>query len=525
MMSSFKVLIANRGEIALRIVRGCRDLGIPCVAVYSEADRDALHVHYADEAYELGPAPAAESYLNAAKIIAVAKKSGATAIHPGYGFLSENAGFAQACADAGLIFIGPSPETISLLGDKVQAKAVMRAAGVPVVPGVDDIASVGDALRIAAEVGYPVLIKAAGGGGGRGMRVVHLPDEMASSITLASTEAGQAFGNSTVYLEKYLSPVRHIEVQVMADSDGRVNILGERECSLQRRHQKLIEESPSPAVSPELRHKLEEAARAGAAAANYRGAGTVEFLLDEQGNFYFLEVNTRLQVEHPVTEWITSTDLVRDQLLVAMGQPLSYDPEHRPAINGWSMECRITAEDPYNDFLPTAGRVRILHQPAGPGVRVDSSLYVGQEITSYYDSLLAKVITWGPDRLTAINRMQRALQEYTIIGVKTSIPFHLFALADEDFRAGRMSTDFIEHKSAELRAQAEQQTLVAALSAALLAHTQPDKPVQGKPAPASRPINPWVAEAPRQGSPLSPWVNATRPMKEAGPSWQRPQER
>lgn len=510
-MPNFKVLIANRGEIALRIVRACHDLGLRSVAVYSDADREALHVRYADEAYHLGPAPAAESYLNIARIISTAKEAGATAVHPGYGFLSENAPFAQACEDAGLCFIGPTPETIRLLGDKVQARRAMQAAGIPVVPGSPTTLSPLEAIAMANQVGYPVLIKAAGGGGGRGIRVVEIPDELESALSLAAGEALQAFGNGAVYLEKLLSPVRHVELQIVADGQGTIAILGERECSVQRRHQKLIEEAPSTAVDPALRQRLEEATRAAARASNYRGVGTVEFLLNEEGQFYFLEVNTRLQVEHPVTELVTGTDLVRDQLLIAMGHPLPYENGRRPSLQGWAIECRITAEDPYSDFLPTVGRLRALHEPSGPGVRVDSSLYLGQEITTYYDSLLAKVITWGPDRETAIERMRRALQEYTIVGVKTTIPFHLFALADPDFRAGRLSTDFLGQKALQLQEAGRHQKVLAALGAAVLAHqvqrgTSPRKP-------------------PLQGSPINPWVSATRPSKDAGPSWRRPPQR
>ncbi len=521
-MPDFKVLIANRGEIALRIVRACKDLGIPCVAVYSTADRNALHVRYADEAYELGPAPAAESYLNVPKLLEIARMSGATALHPGYGFLSENASFAQACEDAGLIFIGPKPETIHLLGDKVEARIAMQQAGVPVAPGSETLPSIAEASAMADNIGYPVLIKAAGGGGGRGMRVVQEPFELEDALAMAASEAQQAFGNGAIYLEKYLSPVRHIEMQIMADGNGTIAVLGERECSIQRRHQKLIEEAPSTVVDPALRERLTEAARSTALATNYRGAGTVEFLLDQEGNFYFLEVNTRLQVEHPVTELVTGTDLVRDQLKVAMGEPLSYENGHNLPFHGWAIECRITAEDPYNDFLPTAGVIRALHEPSGPGIRVDSSLYLGQEITTYYDSLLAKLIAWGPDRETAIIRMERALREYTIVGVKTSIPFHLFALGSEDFRAGRLNTDFIAEKADELETSGEALALLATLAAGVMAQEE-ELINPSKPATQGSPISSWIAAS--HGLPISPWVSATRPIKDAGPSWQRPSTR
>jgi acetyl-CoA carboxylase biotin carboxylase subunit len=438
-----KVLIANRGEIAVRVIRACRDLGLKSVAVYSDVDRNALHVRMADEAIHLGAAPAAESYLNKEKIIDAARQTEAGAIHPGYGFLSENADFADACAHAGLIFVGPPGRVMRELGEKTAAKRVAMQAHVPIVPGYNaGIETPAQAATIAGEIGYPLLLKAAAGGGGKGIRFVHRPEDLESSLRLAQSEALGAFGDSTVYMEKAVAPARHIEVQILADTHGNVVHLGERECSIQRRHQKLIEESPSVALDDELRARFTSAAVALGRAAGYVNAGTVEFLLGPDRNFYFLEVNTRLQVEHPVTEWRTGLDLVREQLRVATGLPLGFTQE-QVSFRGHAIEARITAEDPFNRFLPASGIVAALNDPAGPGVRLDSGIYQGMPIPLYYDSLLAKLICWGQDREEALARLRRALDEYTIAGVRTSIPFHQWLVSHPAFVAGDFSTDFI----------------------------------------------------------------------------------
>ena len=438
-----KVLIANRGEIAVRIIRACRDLGLGTVAVYSDADRTATHVRLADEAVHLGASAPSESYLNITKILDAARQTGAGAIHPGYGFLSENADFADACAAAGLIFVGPPGDVMRRLGEKTAAKRIALEAGVPIVPGYNArLESAEAATRIAEEIGYPVLLKAAAGGGGKGIRFVHRPDELAASLRLAMSEARTAFGDDTVYMEKAVHPARHIEVQIFGDTQGNAVHLGERECSIQRRHQKLIEESPSVALDDELRGRFTSAAVALAKAAGYVNAGTVEFLLGPDRNFYFLEVNTRLQVEHPVTELRTGLDLVREQLRVASGLPLSFTQE-QVHFSGHAIESRITAEDPANRFLPASGTIVALRDPAGPGVRVDSGLYEGMQVSLYYDSMLAKLICWGADRAEAITRLRRALSEYTIDGVRTTVPFAQWLLAHPRFQAGDFSTDFI----------------------------------------------------------------------------------
>lgn len=489
-----KILIANRGEIALRVIRACRDLGIPSVAVYSEPDRAALHVRHADEAYLLGPGPSNASYLRSDKIIETATRCGADAIHPGYGFLSENAAFAEACAAAGITFIGPPPHAMRLLGDKAEARRTMQQAGIPLPPGTDLITSAEDARRAADDIGYPVLIKAAGGGGGRGIREVRAAEEVENAFHVASQEALQAFGNPGVYVEKYLLPTRHIEVQFIADTHGNVVALGERECSIQRRHQKIIEEAPSTAIDADLRKRIMDAAVTAARVANYHSVGTVEFLLDRDRNFYFLEVNTRLQVEHPITEMVTGVDLVRDQILVAQGAPLPYSQDEIK-FNGWAIECRITAEDPYSNFLPSTGRVRLAHEPSGPGIRVDSSLFDELEVTHFYDSLLAKLCVWGNDRNEAIQRMCRALDELMIAGVKTSQPLQRRIMDDSDFRAGNLSTSYLETFAFDADEHAAERRRIAVLSAVLLTHLKGRRPTAPLAQGAGNGRSPWTLSA------------------------------
>lgn len=441
-----KILIANRGEIALRIIRACRELEIETVAVFSEADRDALHVREADQAVCIGPAPSVRSYLNIPNIISAAELTGVDAIHPGYGFLAENARFAEICESCGITFIGPSTTAIEIMGDKAKARKTMIEAGVPVVPGSKELnTDVGTASKIAADIGYPVMIKASAGGGGKGMRIAQNSKELAKSIQAAQAEAQAAFGNSEIYLEKYVEEPRHIEFQIMADKHGHVIHLGERDCSLQRRNQKLLEEAPSSALTPELRAQMGEAAVKAAQAANYYSAGTIEFLLDKHGNYYFIEMNTRIQVEHPVTELVTGLDLVKEQIRIAAGEHLSIAQED-VQIRGWAIECRINAENPDKNFIPMPGTVEIYHPPGGPGVRVDSAVYQGYTITPYYDSMIGKVITWGADREEAIMRMKRALQEFVVEGVPTTIPFHLKVLDNAFFRRGEVYTNFIQRR-------------------------------------------------------------------------------
>jgi len=465
------VLIANRGEIALRVVRACRELGVASVAVYSEADARAPHVREADEAVLLGPAPSSESYLRGDAIIAAAQRVGAEAIHPGYGFLSEREWFARAVRDAGLIFVGPPAEAIAAMGSKTAARQLAIAAGTPVVPGTTSaLRDAAEAEQVAEQFGYPVLLKAAAGGGGKGMRVVHRRDELSGALAAAQREARNAFGDDAVYVEKYIVGPRHVEIQVLGDHHGTMLHLGERECSVQRRHQKMIEEAPSVAVTPELRARMGAAAVAAARAAGYTNAGTCEFLLDADGAFYFLEMNTRIQVEHPVTELVTGIDLVSWQLRIAAGEKLPFIQESITP-NGWAIECRITSEDPANGFLPSTGRVQYLHVPTGPGVRWDGGIETGSEITLHYDPMLAKLIVWAPDRGQAIARMHRALLELTIEGVDTSRDFHLRVMEDEEFRAGAIEIQWLERRIATLAAPtAPHESVVrAAIAAALLA--------------------------------------------------------
>ncbi|MCC7206981.1 MAG: acetyl-CoA carboxylase biotin carboxylase subunit [Anaerolineae bacterium] len=439
-----KVLIANRGEIAVRIIRACRELGIHTVAVYSDADRTALHVRYADEAYHIGPSPARESYLDIGKIIDVARRSGADAIHPGYGFLSEREAFAGACQDAGIIFVGPPPDAIRTMGDKQEARETVRRAGVPLVPGTPPGLRDDDLIGAAEGVGYPVMVKAAAGGGGKGMRIVRDPAELPAALASAHREAENAFGDGTVYLEKLIEGARHVEIQVLCDMHGNAMSLGERECSIQRRHQKLVEEAPSPIVTPAMREQMGAVAVAAARAVNYVNAGTVEFIVDRQRNFYFLEMNTRLQVEHPVTELVTGLDLVKEQLRIARGRKMDAAPETL-SIRGHAIECRINAEDPYNNFLPSVGTITLHLPPTGPGVRLDSSIYAGFEVTPYYDSMLAKLVVWGANRPQAIRRLSRALSEYRIMGLKTNLPFHQKLVDSHHFISGKFDTGYVEH--------------------------------------------------------------------------------
>jgi len=441
-----KILIANRGEIAARIIRACRELGVAAVAIYSEADRQALHVRLADEALPVGPSPAPESYLSIEKIIEAARRSGAQAVHPGYGFLSENADFARAVEEAGLVFIGPPPEAILAMGDKAQARALMQAAGVPVVPGYQGEDGEQDLVAAAGELGYPLLVKAAAGGGGKGMRVAREPSELPEALAAARREALRAFGSGRLILERYIPRARHIEVQVLADAAENVLHLFERECSIQRRHQKIIEESPSPLLDENLRRQMGQAAVAAARAAGYRNAGTVEFILDpETRAFYFLEMNTRLQVEHPVTELVTGLDLVQWQIRIAAGERLPFGQDDL-ALRGHALECRLYAEDPTNGFLPASGKILRFIHPSGPGVRVDAGVSSGDEITLFYDPLIAKIITYGENRPAAIHRMQTALREAVLLGVPTNWRFLQDVLSDPEFLRGEFHTTWVEQR-------------------------------------------------------------------------------
>lgn len=447
-----KILVANRGEIAVRVMRACREMGIRTVAVYSEADAKALHARYADEAYPIGPAPDNLSYLNIEAIIKTALEAGVDAIHPGYGFLSENPHFATVCRTWGIDFIGPAPEAIERMGSKSLARQTMSQAGIPVIPGTSStIDHINEALDIAGDLGYPVLVKASAGGGGRGIRIARNPSELETVLEAAQREAARYFGSGEVYLEKYLEDARHIEVQVLADRFGNTVHLFERECSIQRRRQKIIEEAPSPFLNPELREAICQAAVRAAQAVSYTNAGTIEFLVDQNGNFYFCEMNTRIQVEHPVTEMITGIDLVKEQIRVASGERLRFRQEDIE-LRGWAIECRITAEDPANRLMPSPGTITVHEAPGGPGIRLDSGVTSGSEVSPYYDSLVSKLVAWGKTREEAIARMLRALDEYRIEGIKTIIPIHKAVLSDPDFQTGSYHTRFLEDRFLEVKA-------------------------------------------------------------------------
>lgn len=471
-----KILIANRGEIAVRVIRACRDMGIKTVAVYSECDRTALHVRLADEAFPVGPSAPRESYLRIDKMIDVAKKSGADGVHPGYGFLAENEDFASACRDAGVTFIGPSPEAIALMGSKTAARQAAIKAGVPVVPGteqpLDEHVADDEVRAMADRIGYPIMLKAVAGGGGKGMRVVADAGELPGALRAARSEAGSAFGDSSVYLERRIMSPRHIEVQLLGDEHGTIIPFVERECTIQRRHQKVIEESPSPVVTEDLRRRITSAAAAVARTVNYTNAGTIECLVDASGEFFFLEMNTRLQVEHPVTELATGVDLVQWQIRIARGERLTLDPEAVIRPRAHAVECRIYAEDPENNFLPSPGRIQGLRVPHGPGVRDDSGAYDGGEVPIFYDPMISKLVTWGDTRNDALARMRRALAEYEVRGIKTTIPFFQWVLEDEDFKAGRFDTGFIDRKLGArdgnpLRVPDREQEEMAVIAAAL----------------------------------------------------------
>jgi acetyl-CoA carboxylase biotin carboxylase subunit len=500
-----KILIANRGEIALRVIRACREMGIRSVAVYSDADRGALHAREADEAVALGPGPSRDTYLVIDKILAAARETGADAIHPGYGFLSERAEFSRAVRDAGLAFIGPPPEAIEAMGSKTAARRLAISANVPVVPGTTSpLRDATEAAAVAAEFGYPVLLKAAAGGGGKGMRVVNSASEIASALDAARREAANAFGDDAVYVEKYISGPRHVEIQVLADAHGTVIALGERECSVQRRHQKVIEESPSVAVDSDLRRTMGETAARAARAAGYVNAGTCEFLLDRDGKFYFLEMNTRIQVEHPVTELVYGLDLVQWQIRIANGERIPESLTHGLTPRGWAMECRITSEDPSSGFLPSTGRITALHVPSGPGVRWDGGIDVGSEVGLLYDPMLAKLIVWAPTREGAIERMRRALEELVIEGVETARDFHLRVMADAEFRAGAIDIHWLERRLPSLvnGAAPDELTRLAAITGALLASDQ-----RSAPSRSSNGASNGGAATPARGS---RWVEVAR---------------
>ena len=470
-----KILIANRGEIAVRVIRSCRELNIPTVAVYSDADRHSLHVRYADEAYRLGPPKASESYLRADKIIQIALDNGADAIHPGYGFLAERADFSAACQDNGITFIGPKPSSIAAMGDKQVARDTVKKAGVPVVPGTEGQGDLPDEklLEMAPEIGFPLLIKPSAGGGGKGMREVQNIEEMPELLAASRREAESSFGDGNIYLEKLIQGARHIEFQILADQHGNVIHLGERECSIQRRHQKLLEEAPSPFLGDDqdLRNQMGSVAVQAARAVDYINAGTIEFLVDKDKNYYFLEMNTRLQVEHPVTEAVTGIDIVKEQIRIASGQPLQLKQEDI-TFKGWAMECRINAEDPFRGFMPSTGLITQSLLPAGPGIRIDTGVYSGFEISPYYDALISKLIVHEVTREDTITRMKRALEEYRVIGIRTNIPFHQALLLHPDFLAGEFDTQFVQNGSLPESTTEQDQSLpeIAALSAVLATH-------------------------------------------------------
>lgn len=444
-----KILVANRGEIALRVVRACREMGIESVAVYAEPDRDSLPVRLADEAYCIGPADPSKSYLNISSIVSVAEISGADAVHPGYGFLAEDARFAEVCESCGICFIGPPATALEQMGAKAQARRAVVEAGVPVVPGSEGVVNDTDeAVQLAREIGYPILIKASAGGGGRGMRLAHSKADLVNAVETARSEARSAFGNPDIYLEKYVEEPRHIEMQVLGDKYGHLIYLGERDCSIQRRNQKLLEEAPSPAMTPELRQRMGEAAVRAARAVGYENAGTVEFLLDRRQDFYFIEMNARIQVEHPVTEMVTGIDLVKEQIRLAAGEELGLTQDE-VQMRGWAIECRINAEDAHHNFTPSPGVIKTYLPPGGPGVRVDSAVFPGYVITPHYDSLLAKLIVWAPTRVEAVDRSRRALGEFVIEGVNTTIPFHRQVLDNAFFRRGEVYTNFIQRRMAD----------------------------------------------------------------------------
>jgi acetyl-CoA carboxylase biotin carboxylase subunit len=478
-----KILVANRGEIAVRIIRACRELGLRTVAVYSDADRQAMHVRHADEAYYLGPAPSRESYLRGDKIIDIARKSEARAIHPGYGFLAERADFAQDVLDAGLAFVGPKPSAIASMGDKAVARKTVSLAGVPVVPGTEGEGSLRDEelLALAPQIGFPLLIKATAGGGGKGMREVRSLEEMPGLLNAARREAEASFGDTNVYLEKLVEGARHIEIQILADEHGNVIHLGERECSIQRRHQKLLEECPSPFIDYDeaFRQRMGSVAVRAAQSVGYVNAGTIEFLVDKNWNFFFLEMNTRLQVEHPVTELVTGLDIVKEQIRIARGRHMRHRQEDIH-MKGWAIECRINAEDPYNNFTPSTGRITHTMLPTGPGIRVDTGVYIGFEVSPYYDSLISKLIVWGDTRGEAILRMRRALDEYKIIGVRTNIPFHQTLMDSHRFMGGQFDTRFVEERFSMETAErtVEQRPEIAAILATLVAHQQTQRAAQ-----------------------------------------------
>lgn len=476
-----KVLVANRGEIAVRIIRACRELGLGTVAVFSDADREALHVRYADEAYYIGPSPARDSYLRGDKILKIAKMSEAGAIHPGYGFLAERNDFADMVEEAGLIFIGPRPSAIAAMGDKAEARATVTAAGVPVVPGTEGEGNLRDEeiMAIAPQIGFPLLIKATAGGGGKGMREVNDAEELPALLRASRREAESAFGDGNVYLEKLLTSARHIEFQILADDHGNLIHLGERECSLQRRHQKLLEESPSPFLDEKLRKKMGQVAIKASEAVDYLNAGTIEFLVDKNQTFYFLEMNTRLQVEHPITEMVTGMDIVKEQIRIARGRKMR-TKQRDVRMKGWAIECRINAEDPYNNYLPSTGTITQSLLPTGPGVRVDSGVYAGFDISPFYDSLISKLICWGESRGEAILRMRRALEEYRILGVKTNIPFHQNILASHRFIAGHYDTRFVEERFSMDKAEEGKEDMagIAALMATVVAHRESQRASQ-----------------------------------------------